>query len=161
MSAIRINHVLSAALVLGLAGGLAGCATDTGAGPAPAASMATGPITIWYSNNPEEVAWGKPMVKAWNAEHPDEEVTGQEIPAGKTSEEVICASITAGTAPCLIYNTAPSAVPQFQKRRRPGGPRHLRGRRRPTSRHVAETRCRAVQVRRRAGTTSSRGSPTR
>ena len=115
MSAIRINHVLSAALVLGLAGSLAGCATDTGAGPAPAASMATGPITIWYSNNPEEVAWGKSMVKAWNAENPDQEVTGQEIPAGKTSEEVIFASITAGTAPCLIYNTAPSAVPMFQR----------------------------------------------
>jgi multiple sugar transport system substrate-binding protein len=115
MSAIRINHVLSAALVVGLAAGLAGCATDTGGGPAPAASMATGPITIWYSNNPEEVAWGKSMVKAWNAEHPDQEVTGQEIPAGKTSEEVIFASITAGTAPCLIYNTAPSAVPMFQR----------------------------------------------
>ena len=39
----------------------------------------------------------------------------QEIPAGETSEAVIAASITAGNAPCLIFNTAPAAVPQFQK----------------------------------------------
>ena len=40
---------------------------------------------------------------------------GEEIPAGKSSEEVIGASITAGNTPCLIFNTAPAAVPQFQK----------------------------------------------
>ena len=39
----------------------------------------------------------------------------QEIPAGKSSEEVIGAAITAGNAPCLIFNTSPAAVPQFQK----------------------------------------------
>ena len=39
---------------------------------------------------------------------------GQEIPAGKTSEEVIGAAITAGNAPCLVYNTAPRRS-QFQK----------------------------------------------
>nr|WP_284290750.1 extracellular solute-binding protein [Angustibacter aerolatus] len=42
-------------------------------------------------------------------------MTAQEIPAGKTSEEVIGAAITAGTAPCLVYNTSPAAVPGFQK----------------------------------------------
>lgn len=72
-------------------------------------------ITIWYSNNENEVAWGKQMVEAWNADHPDEQITGQEIPAGKSSEEVIGAAITAGNAPCLIYNTAPAAVGQFEK----------------------------------------------
>ena len=41
-------------------------------------------------------------------------VTAQEIPAGPTSEAVISASITAGNAPCLIYNTSPAAVPNFQ-----------------------------------------------
>ncbi|MGB7981277.1 MAG: extracellular solute-binding protein [Candidatus Nanopelagicales bacterium] len=115
MPATRTRQLLSAALVLGLAGGLAACGSGSASSPEPGASAATGPITIWYSNNPEEVAWGKAMVKGWNADHPDQTVTGQEIPAGKTSEEVIFASITAGTAPCLIYNTAPSAVPQFQR----------------------------------------------
>ncbi len=54
-------------------------------------------------------------MEAWNAEHPDEQVKAQEIPAGKSSEEAIYAAITAGTAPCLVLNTAPSAVPQFQR----------------------------------------------
>ncbi len=116
---------------------LAGCLGDNGGGGAatsgpatsgpaasgpaasgPAASGpvgATGPIKIWYSNNPEEVTWGKAVVEAWNADNPDQQVTGEEIPAGKSSEEVIGASITAGNTPCLIFNTAPAAVPQFQK----------------------------------------------
>ena len=78
-------------------------------------TAATGPIKIWYSNNPNEVAWGEQVVTAWNAEHADQKVTGQEIPAGRSSEEVIGAAITAGNTPCLIYNTAPVAVPGFQK----------------------------------------------
>ncbi|WP_150307580.1 extracellular solute-binding protein [Planctomonas psychrotolerans] len=74
-----------------------------------------GDITVWYSNNEQEVAWAEQMIEAWNADNPDQQVEGQEIPAGASSEEVIGAAITAGNAPCLIYNTAPVAVPQFQK----------------------------------------------
>ncbi|WP_134739254.1 extracellular solute-binding protein [Nocardioides sp. 503] len=74
-----------------------------------------GEIKVWLSNNPEEIAWGQAMVKAWNADHPDEKITAQEIPAGQSSEEVIGAAITAGNAPCLVFNTSPAAVPQFQK----------------------------------------------
>ncbi|TDC48419.1 extracellular solute-binding protein [Jiangella ureilytica] len=74
-----------------------------------------GDITIWYSNNEAEVAWGEQMVEAWNAEHPDEQIEAQEIPAGASSEEVIGAAITAGNAPCLIFNTAPVAVPDFER----------------------------------------------
>jgi multiple sugar transport system substrate-binding protein len=98
------------ALTLGMTA--AACGSDSGDS---GATESTGPIKIWLSNNPEEVAWGKAMVKKWNADHPDEEVTAQEIPAGKTSEEVIAAAITAGNAPCLVFNTSPAAVPQFQK----------------------------------------------
>ncbi|HZZ95502.1 MAG TPA: hypothetical protein VFE19_00700 [Jatrophihabitantaceae bacterium] len=79
------------------------------------ARTSRGPIEIWYSNNPQEVLWGKQAVKAWNASHPNEQVTGQEIPTGKTSEAVIQASIIAGTEPCLIYNTSPASVPSFQQ----------------------------------------------
>jgi len=91
---------------------LAACGGGGGGG---GGSESRGDITIWYSNNEQEVAWGKQMVEAWNADHPDEQITAQEIPAGKSSEEVIGAAITAGNAPCLIYNTAPSAVGQFEK----------------------------------------------
>jgi multiple sugar transport system substrate-binding protein len=89
-----------------------GAASDAGATDA---RTATGPITIWYSNNAQEVAWGEQAVAAWNADHPDQTVTAEEIPAGKSSEEVIGASIAAGNTPCLVYNTAPAAVADFQK----------------------------------------------
>jgi multiple sugar transport system substrate-binding protein len=91
----------------------ASCGDDSGG--SSGATSAKGPIDVWLSNNPEEIAWGKAMVKEWNSSHPDETVTAQEIPAGKTSEEVIGAAITAGNAPCLVFNTAPAAVPQFEK----------------------------------------------
>ncbi|MEU4238307.1 sugar ABC transporter substrate-binding protein [Actinoplanes sp. NPDC026619] len=92
----------------------AGC-DGSGGGDAKTANAASGPITVWLSNNQEELAWGKAMVDAWNTAHADQKITAQEIPAGKSSEEVIGAAITAGNAPCLIFNTSPAAVPQFQK----------------------------------------------
>jgi len=108
---MRSRFLATSAAVLAL-GLTAACG---GGGQAESARSAKGPIKVWLSNNPEEIAWGKAMVKEWNAAHPDEKVTAQEIPAGKTSEEVIGASITAGNAPCLVFNTSPAAVPQFQK----------------------------------------------
>lgn len=105
--------ILAAAMGLSLA--LAGCSGGGGTPQGGDAAGARGPITIWYSNNEQEVKWGKAMVEAWNAAHPEEKIEGQEIPAGKSSEEVIGAAITAGTAPCLVFNTAPSAVGQFQR----------------------------------------------
>ena len=108
-----MKHTLLTATVAVLALGVtAACGSDAGSGEA---QSSTGPIKVWLSNNPEEIAWGKAMVEDWNAANPDEKVTAQEIPAGKTSEEVIGAAITAGNAPCLVFNTSPAAVPQFQK----------------------------------------------
>jgi len=78
------------------------------------ARASRGPIAIWYSNNPQEVQWGNQVVKSWNAAHPGEKASGQQIPTGKTSEAVIQASVIAGTEPCLIYNTSPASVPSFQ-----------------------------------------------
>lgn len=115
-----MNTKTTATLGLGLVLALsaAACGGDGGGGGGGGgseATTATGPIQIWLSNNPEEIAWGEEMVAAWNAENPNEQVTAQEIPAGNTSEEVIGAAITAGNAPCLVFNTSPAAVPQFQK----------------------------------------------
>ncbi|MGH3507186.1 MAG: extracellular solute-binding protein [Nocardioidaceae bacterium] len=110
------TKLMTAALGITLLASTAACGGDDGGGGGSSESTgATGPIKIWLSNNPDEIAWGKAMVKEWNAANPDEQVTAQEIPAGKTSEEVIAAAITAGNAPCLVYNTSPAAVPQFQK----------------------------------------------
>ncbi|WP_427172823.1 extracellular solute-binding protein [Arthrobacter sp. 92] len=109
------TRVLSVAALTIMGAGLAACGGGAGGTTAASATTAKGPIKIWYSNNEFEVKWGKDMVAAWNAAHPDQQVDAQEIPAGKSSEEVIGAAITAGNAPCLVFNTAPVAVPQFQK----------------------------------------------
>jgi len=111
------KKVCAAAVIALAMGTTAACggSGDSGASGGSPALSAHGPVKIWLSNNKEELGWGKDMVAAWNAAHPKELVTAQEIPAGKTSEEVIGAAITAGNAPCLVYNTAPAAVPGFQK----------------------------------------------
>ena len=104
-------------LVLAACGGGGGAATSSGPALTSTNSKinATGPISIWYSNNAQEVAWGEQAVASWNALHPDQKVSGQQIPSAQSSEEVIGAAITAGSEPCLIYNTAPAAVPTFQQ----------------------------------------------
>jgi multiple sugar transport system substrate-binding protein len=107
------SKVATATLTVLALGMTAACGGASGG--SDESTTSTGPIKVWLSNNPEEIAWGKQMVEAWNADHPDEQVTAQEIPAGKTSEEVIGAAITAGNAPCLVFNTSPAAVPQFEK----------------------------------------------
>lgn len=106
MKIIRPVALLGAAALL-----VAGCSGGGGGGDDGGEGVeATGPIDIWLSNNEQEVAWGTAVVDAWNAEHPDEQVTAQEIPAGSSSEEAITAAITAGTAPCLVFNIATAAV---------------------------------------------------
>src|SRR5699024_7900221 len=87
---------------------------DSGGGSG-GATEARGPISIWLSNHEQEVAWGKAVVEAGNAEHPDEQVEAQEIPAGQSSEEAITAAITAGTTPDLVFNISTAAAPGWVK----------------------------------------------
>lgn len=108
-----MKRYAAAALITALALPLAACSTaDQGADQS---TLTSGPIKIWYSTNEQEIAWAEKVVEAWNADHPDEEVTAEAIPAGKSSEDAISAAIVAGNTPCLVYNTAPAAVPSFQK----------------------------------------------
>jgi multiple sugar transport system substrate-binding protein len=108
------SRALGSGLVISLGLVLAACGGGS-SNSATQAATAKGPINIWYSNNAEEITWGTATVAAWNTAHADQIVAADQIPAGKSSEEVIGAAITAGTTPCLIFNTAPAAVPQFQK----------------------------------------------
>ena len=61
-------------------------------------------------------------------------MTAQEIPTGKSSEEVIGAAITAGNAPCLIFNTSPGVGLAVPEAGWPGGARQLRATASRTSR---------------------------
>lgn len=108
-----MKKIRAAALICATALVATGCSAGGGSGEGSADG--TGPVDIWLSNNEQELAWGTAVVEAWNAEHPDEKVTAQEIPAGSSSEEAITAAITAGTAPCLVYNVAPAAVSGWVK----------------------------------------------
>jgi len=83
----RLITVLAASVALGLS--LAACGSDGGGSSSSDALTAKGPITVWYSNNKQELAWGKAMVAKWNAANPDQTVTGQEIPAGTTVDGLL------------------------------------------------------------------------
>src|SRR6476646_7368930 len=99
----RYRHGVAAAVLAGAMVVLTACGSSGGVcGSSSAAAAAHGPIKIWYSNNEQEIAWGNQVVAAWNAAHPNEQVTAEQIPTGKSSEDVIGAAITAGTEPCLI-----------------------------------------------------------
>src|SRR3546814_17150526 len=79
-----MKRYAAAALVAAVALPLAACSAGTP--EAGGSELTSGPIKIWYSTNEQEIAWGEQVVKAWNAEHPDEQVTAEAIPAGKSSE---------------------------------------------------------------------------
>ena len=70
------------------------------------------------------------MVEAWNADHPDEQIKAQEIPAGASSEESITAAITAGNAPCLDLQHLARGRARIPEAGRPRQPLGVRGRRR-------------------------------
>ncbi len=79
---MKSRTLISVAAVLML-GATAGCGGGGGSPEADAAAKAHGPINIWYSNNAQEVAWGKQMVAAWNAAHPTEKVDRAGDPGGQ------------------------------------------------------------------------------
>lgn len=106
-----MKRFVGALALAALAIPLAACSSGTPS----SGELTTGPIDIWYSTNEQEIEWAEAVVEAWNAEHPDEQVTAAAIPSGRSSEDAIAAAITAGNTPCLVYNTAPAAVPAFQK----------------------------------------------
>src|SRR3954470_15861732 len=106
----KILSVSAAVLALGMTAACGGGGSGSGD-----AQSATGPIKVWLSNNPEEIAWGKAMVAQWNSEPHKEEVTAQEIPGGKAAEEGNGRANHPGHRPFLVFNTSPAAVPQFEK----------------------------------------------
>ncbi|WP_314146684.1 sugar ABC transporter substrate-binding protein [uncultured Leifsonia sp.] len=111
---MRTRRIALSLITAGIVAGTLAACGSSGGGQSDA-MKAHGPITIWYSNNPQEVQWGKAMVSAWNSAHPKEQIKAQEVPAGKSTEEVIGAAITAGTTPCLVFNNLPAATGQWQK----------------------------------------------
>ncbi len=67
-------------------------------------------LVYWTSQNPQERQLADTLVARWNRLRPDVQVTVQPIPAGQSSEEVILASIVAGTTPDLCSNIWPGVI---------------------------------------------------
>lgn len=82
-------------------------------GPAERAAEADGgPVRLvyWTSQNPQERTLADTLVARWNRLHPGVQVVVQPIPAGQSSEEVLLASIVAGTTPDLCSNIWPGVI---------------------------------------------------
>ncbi len=88
-----------------------GC--DGEAGPGGANDEGPARLTYWSAQNPQERALASRLVEAWNAAHPDVQVTLQPLPAGQSSEEVLMAAIVAGTTPDICSNIWPGIVSDF------------------------------------------------
>ena len=67
-------------------------------------------LTYWTSQNPQERTLADTLVARWNRAHPGVQVAVQPIPAGQSSEEVILASIVAGTTPDVCSNVWPGVL---------------------------------------------------
>ena len=104
---LAIGTAIAAATALALTGCSGG-----GSASNSDAMKAKGPITIWYSNNEQEVQWGKAAVASWNKDHPDQQVKGQEVPAHDPR-----AAWPAG----LTYCVGSSAGPNHER----GNPQHI------------------------------------
>ena len=64
-----------------------------------AAREARGPVTMWTSNNEQELGWGHAVAEAWNGEQPDEQGSSQEVPAGASTEEASTAATCCSPSP--------------------------------------------------------------
>lgn len=106
--------MLRAALLLPFALAVAACGAGeptAGAGlPAVGSPAGVVRLVYWTSQNPQERTLADTLVARWNAARPDIQVTVQPIPAGQSSEEVILASIVAGTTPDLCSNIWPGVI---------------------------------------------------
>ena len=90
----------------------AGLALGACGGGEPVAGGDGGPVRLvyWPSQNPQERAVADTLVARWNRAHPDVQVVAQPIPAGQSSEEVLLASIVAGTTPDVCSNVWPGVL---------------------------------------------------
>jgi multiple sugar transport system substrate-binding protein len=71
-------------------------------------SRGRGPITLtyWPAANPLETRLATRLAAQWNAEHADEQVRVQPLPAGRSSEEVLLAAIVARATPDVSSNVS-------------------------------------------------------
>ncbi len=77
----------------------------TGSGPKTADAL-----LYWPPPGEHDVKLARLLVERWNAAHPDIPVKMQALPAGRSSEEVLLASIVGGTTPDICSNILTGTV---------------------------------------------------
>lgn len=73
-------------------------------------------LTVWSSNNPEEIAFVRKYVGKWNeAGYQGRTVRFQPVPEGQSSEEVILAAVVGRTTPDIYMNMWQGDVEDFAR----------------------------------------------
>jgi len=67
-------------------------------------------LVYWPPPNRFDVEMSRELVEAWNRTHPEIQVELQPLPAGRSSEEVLLASIVGGTTPDICSNILTGTV---------------------------------------------------
>jgi multiple sugar transport system substrate-binding protein len=72
-------------------------------------------LTYWPAPNPQEMQLADSLVRLWNEQNPHVHVRMQSIPVGQSTEEVLLASIAAGTTPDVCSNIWPGALYDYTR----------------------------------------------
>ena len=73
-------------------------------------NRASDALIYWPPPGEHDIKLARILVERWNAAHPDIPVEFQTLPAGRSSEEVLLASIVGGTTPDLCSNILTGTV---------------------------------------------------
>ena len=67
-------------------------------------------LKYWPPPNRHDIKMTKPLVARWNREHPKIQIEMEPLPSGRSSEEVLLASIVGGTTPDICSNILTGTV---------------------------------------------------
>ena len=72
-------------------------------------------LLYWSANNPYEIEFAQAVVGEWNKLYPQQPVTFQPVPEGRSSEEVILAAVVGKTTPDIYSNMWQGDVEYFAR----------------------------------------------
>ena len=74
-------------------------------------------LKYWPPPNRHDIAMTKPLVERWNRENPKIQIHMEPLPSGRSSEEVLLASIVGGTTPDICSNILTGTVERMVRAR--------------------------------------------
>ncbi len=113
-STVKLPYILLISIVTAVLLFTAGCSDGERSGERLSASNAVA-LTYWPAPNPQETELADSLVRVWNRLHPHIRILMQPIPVGQSTEEVLLASIAAGTTPDICSNIWPGAMYDYTR----------------------------------------------